>query len=162
MNHTVAYEAGLGRFSPLSTILCYDDFDRGLCGWLDLKPNFRYENFTYHPGPVDLARWGPTMLSTATFAFPGTHGSMSGTYSLKVSSRANAGRYEDPPAPGGQGCAIKRLTSFRPWGLIQIEAWYAYTPEQDRVDLGEKTFVRLVSCSISRRATIVTCPLCGI
>ena len=63
---------------------------------------------------------------------------MSGTYSLKVSSRANAGRYEDPPAPGGQGCAIKRLTSFRPWGLIQIEAWYAYTPEQDRVDLGEK------------------------
>ena len=59
MNHTVAYEAGLGRFSPLSTILCYDDFDRGLCGWLDLKPNFRYENFTYHPGPVDLGRSCP-------------------------------------------------------------------------------------------------------
>ena len=138
MNHTIAHDSGLARFMPLDTVLCYDDFDRGLCGWLDLKPNFRYENFTYHKGPVDLAHWGPTQLSTATFSFPGTHGSMSGIYSLKICSRAAAGRYEEQPAPGSQGCVIKRLTVFRPKGLLQIEAWFAYTPEQDRVGLSEQ------------------------
>ncbi len=138
MNHTITYESGMARFSPLSTVICFDDFDRGLCGWLDLKPNFRYENFSYHPGPVDLTHWGPTQLSTATFSFPGTHGSMNGIYSLKVCSRASAGRYEERPAPGSQGCAIKRLTTFRPRGLLQMEAWFAYTPEQDRIGLSEK------------------------
>lgn len=138
MKHVVAYDAGLDKFNPLSNVVCYDDFDQGLCGWLDLKPNFRYEDFSYHPGPVDLTHWGPTQLSTATFAFPGTHGSMNGTYSLKVCSRNNAGPYEERPAPGSQGCTIKRLTTFRPKGLLQMEAWLAYTPEQDRVGLSEQ------------------------
>ena len=132
MNQTIAYDHGLAKFKPLSTIVCYDDFDRGLCGWLDLKPNFRHEDFEPTPNTVDKTRWGPTMLSTATFAFPGTHGSMDGIYSLKVSTRAAASRYEEKPAPGSQGCAIKRVSTFQPRGLMQFEAWYAYKPEQDR------------------------------
>ena len=137
MMHTIAFPPGLSRFRPLSTILTYDDFDAGLNGWLDLKPNYRFEGFEPRQGPVDLTRWGPTMLSSATFAFPGTHGSMSGTYSLKLTTRPVAHRYEDIPAPGSLGHAIKRL-SMHTSGLAQLEMWYTYTPEQDRIGLGEK------------------------
>lgn len=129
--------SSLDKFHPLDTVLVRDDFDAGYCGWLDLKPNFRYEGFTYHPGPVELDGWGATMLSTATFAFPGTHGSMNGLYSLKLCTRATAARYEQPPARGSMGCAIKRLTvPIRP-ELLQFEAWIAYTAEQDRVGFSE-------------------------
>src|SRR3546814_4419484 len=34
--------------------------------------------------------------------------------------------------------AIKRMTTHRKPGLVQMEAWYAYTPEQDRWGLSEK------------------------
>lgn len=137
MNRTIALDQGIEKYSPLETILCYDDFDRGLCGWVDLKPNYRYEDFEPFEGPVDLTRWGPTMLSTATFSFPGTHGSMNGIYSLKVSTRGTANRYEKKPAPGSMGHAIKRLSMFKPKGLLRLEMWYAYTAEQDRTGFSE-------------------------
>ena len=138
MKPVLSYPIGLGKFNPLDTILCYDDFDHGRHGWLDLKPNYRFANFEPRVGVLNLDRWGPTMLSTATFAFPGTHGSMNGTYSLKLATRPLANRYEEVPTPGSMGIAIKRLSTYRPRGLIQFEMWYAYTPEQDRVGLGEQ------------------------
>ncbi|HML20288.1 MAG TPA: hypothetical protein PKD09_01490 [Aggregatilinea sp.] len=138
MNHTIAFPPGLSRFQPLPTILCYDDFDRGTNGWVDLKPNYRFEGFEPRKGPLDLTRWGPTMLSSATFAFPGTHGSMDGTYSLKLTTRPIANPYEQIPAPGSLGHAIKRMAMHQPPGLLQFEMWYTYTPEQDRIGLGEK------------------------
>jgi len=137
MQHMIAFPPGLSRFQPLETILTYDDFDTGLNGWLDLKPNYRFEGFDPRKGPLDLTRWGPTMLSSATFAFPGTHGSMSGTYSLKLTTRPVANKYEEIPAAGSLGHAIKRL-SMHKTGLAQFEMWYTYTPEQDRIGLGEK------------------------
>ena len=36
------------------------------------------------------------------------------------------------------GHAIKRLSRFGDPSKIQIEAWYAYTPAQDRIGLGEE------------------------
>jgi hypothetical protein len=41
-------------------------------------------------------------------------------------------------APGSMGIAIKRLSNFDDPEKIQMEAWYAYTPQQDRVGLGEE------------------------
>ena len=127
----------INKFHPLDVVLVSDDFDAGFCGWLDLKPNFRYEGFAYHPGPVELDGWGTTMLSTATFSFPGTHGSMNGTYSLKLCTRPTAARYENPPRRGSMGCAIKRLTVPVSPRFLQLEAWIAYTAEQDRIGLSE-------------------------
>lgn len=137
MNHTIVFDKGLANFQPLKRVLAYDDFDNGHCGWLDLKPNFVGENFKHHESFIDHLRWGPPMLSTATFRFPGTHGSMSGTYSLKVSTRATANRASMPLAPGGMGHAIKRLSRPADISRLQIEAWYSYTAEQDRPGLGE-------------------------
>ncbi len=128
----------LSKFQPLHTIVAYDDFDRGLCGWIDLKPNHTEADFRAYPGILDKTQFGPSMLSTASFGFAGTHGSMDGLYSLKVATRPVANRYEEPVKPGSLGQAIKRLSVHRPCGLMQFEMWYAYTPEMDRIGIGEQ------------------------
>jgi len=133
----LSYERGLSKFRPLTTVVTYDDFDHGFNGWLDLTPNFVYEDFEQHPTVVDLSRWGPIMLSSAPMRYASSHGSMEGTYSLRLATRPVANRYEDPPAAGSMSCAIKRLSAFTDATRIQIEAWYTYTPEQDRIGLGE-------------------------
>jgi len=127
----------LDKFQPLKHILCYDDFDRGLCGWTNLMPNYTLDNFGVRNSVVEKTQWGPIMLSTATFRFPGTHGSMDGLYSLKLATRPVANRYEGPPAPGSMSHAIKRLTTHRAPDRLQLEMWYAYTTEQDRSGLSE-------------------------
>ncbi|HSD16683.1 MAG TPA: DUF6772 family protein [Thermomonas sp.] len=127
---------GHGYFSPLPRVLVSDDFDRGMQGWLDLRPNFVGADFRQHSDDVDLIHWGPTMLSSATFAFGGTHGSASGTYSLKISSRANAAPADEPPASGSMGVAIKRLSLPGNASRLRIEALFGYKAEQDRPGLG--------------------------
>lgn len=132
------FDPALSKFSPLEHILCYDDFDRGACGWVDLTPNFTLEGFNARPSIIDKTQWGPVMLSTATFSHVGTHGSMDGIYSLKLTTRPVAARYEEPPAAGSMGHAIKRLSTHRKLGQVQFETWYAYKPEMDRIGLSEQ------------------------
>ncbi len=72
----------------------------------------------------------------AGFAFGGTHGSASGTYSLKISSRAAAAPADQPPAAGSMGLAIKRLAVPGDARRLRIEALLAYKVEQDRPGLG--------------------------
>lgn len=127
---------GHGYFSPLPRVLVSDDFDHGMQGWLDLRPNFVGPDFRQHSDDIDLIHWGPTMLSSATFAFGGTHGSASGNYSLKLSSRASAAPADQPPAPGSMGLAIKRLSLPGNARRLRIEALLAYKAEQDRPGLG--------------------------
>jgi hypothetical protein len=138
VQHVLSYERGLEKFRPLARVVTYDDFDQGFNGWLDLTPNFVYEDFRTEAGVVNLERWGPTMLSAAPMRFAASHGSMEGTYSLKLTTRPVANRYEEPLAPGSMGLAIKRLSNFENPRKIQMEAWYAYTPQQDRLGLGEE------------------------
>jgi hypothetical protein len=127
----------LEKYRPLRHILCYDDFDHGTCGWFDLKPNHTQKDFRPLKSVIDKTRWGPCMLSTASYGFAGTHGSMDGIYSLKLTTHPVAARYEEPPPAGSLGVAVKRLSFHRPKGLWQFESWYAYTPEQDRFGIGE-------------------------
>ncbi|MDO4950070.1 MAG: hypothetical protein Q4E55_07915 [Bacteroidales bacterium] len=128
------------RFQPLERILCYDVFDNGFNGWMTLLPNFtEYPDFDVPPTLVNKDQWPPVMLSSATFRYPGTHGSMSGTYSLKLSTRPHASPYCEKPAEGSMGHAIKRLSFARPGSrYVQIEAWFTYTAEQDKVDGGNR------------------------
>lgn len=128
----------LTTFEPLKTILTADDFDRGTCGWCDLTPNFTLPGFEARQSVIDKTQWGPIMLSSATFPYLGTHGSMHGTYSLKLSTRPVARAYEQPPAPGSMSHAIKRLTRHAAFDRVRMEMWYSYTPHPDRVALGEK------------------------
>ena len=125
-----------GFFDPLPRVLVADDFDDGMNGWLDLRPNFVAPGFREHSQDIDLIHWGPTMLSSATFAFGGTHGSASGTYSLKISSRAAAAPVDEPPAAGSMGLAIKRLAVPGDARRLRIEALMAHKVEQDRPGLG--------------------------
>lgn len=139
MDSVLSFERGLGVFQPLCHVVSYDDFDLGFNGWLDLTPNFVNDDYRQHPTEVDLASWAPTMISSAPMRFAASHGSMEGTYSLKLSTRPHANRYEDKPAAGSMGCAIKRLSVVDPqMRYIQIETWYAYTPQQDRLGIGEE------------------------
>lgn len=139
MEHVIALDAGLNKYQPLKKIICYDDFDKGLNGWMDLHPNYVGKNFnTLRYSHVDKTQWGPLMLSSASFRLSGTHGSMDGTYSLKLSTRPVANPYTEAPAPGSLSHGIKRLTTHLPKGLRQFEMWYAYTPEQDRQGLSEQ------------------------
>jgi hypothetical protein len=138
MQRTLSYERGLERFNPLARVITYDDFDKGFNGWLDLTPNFVYDNYESFESAVDLTSWAPAMLSSASMRFASSHGSMEGTYSLKLTTAPNAGPPTEPPAPGSMGVALKRLSRFGDPSKIQIEAWYSYTPEQDRVGLGEE------------------------
>ena len=135
MDKLLTYPVGLDRFNPLDRVLTYDVFNTGFNGWMTLLPNFtQAPEFDVRYSIVDKTQFPPVMLSSATYRYPGTHGAMSGTYSLKISTRPVANRYEMTPVSGGFGQAIKRLTIPSPnKGRCQIEAWLTYTVEQDRV-----------------------------
>jgi hypothetical protein len=126
----------VNKYKPLENILCYDDFDHGLHGWMILVPNIQSDVMDYFPGHKQYAEWGQPMLSSATFSYAGTHGSMNGTYSMKLSSRPVAGPPAEPPAAGSTGHAIKRLT-FMDKEFVKYEMWYAFKAEQDRPWNGE-------------------------
>jgi len=124
------------RFQPLDKILIYDVFNNGYNGWMEIMPNFNeHPFFDEQPGILSKHQWPSLMLSTATFRYPGSHGSMSGQYSLKVSTRPIANRYEEMPAPGSLGQAIKRISFHnKKRKYLQFEAWFSYTAEQDKMD----------------------------
>ncbi|MBS1814696.1 MAG: hypothetical protein JSS87_07455 [Acidobacteria bacterium] len=138
MQRVLSYERGLEKFNPLSRVHTYDDFDLGFNGWMDLTPNFVYPDFRQAKTEIDLASWAPTMLSSAPMRFAASHGSMEGTYSLKLNTKPVANRWEEIPASGSMGTAIKRLSGFGNPSKLQIETWYSYTPQQDREGLGEE------------------------
>ncbi|SDS49166.1 DUF6772 family protein [Jiangella sp. DSM 45060] len=138
MNRVIAHDRQLERFRPLSRIITFDDFDTGFNGWMDLTPNYVEENYESFPSAVDLSSWAPSMLSSASMRFAASHGSMDGTYSLKLTTRPVSAPHTEPPADGSMGVVLKRLSRFGDPTLIQIEAWYAYTPEQDREGHGEE------------------------
>jgi len=132
---TISGPLELDRFDPLSRILTFDVFRSGFNGWMTLMPNFTQPpDFGTRETVFEKTQVAPVMLSSATFRYPGTHGAMSGNYSLKLSTRPVASRYEEIPVPGSFGHALKRLSFHRPQrGLVQLEMWFSYTAEQDRV-----------------------------
>ena len=126
----------LSRFSPLSRILTCDVFSSGLNGWMALMPNFtQAPDFDTRESVVVKHQWPPVMLSSATYRYPGTHGALSGTYSMKLSTRPVVNPYDQMPAPGSLGHAIKRMSFHQlKRKRLQFEMWFAYTAEQDRVN----------------------------
>ena len=108
----------LSKFNPLSRILTFDDFDNGAHGWVELGGNYNGR------GDLDsmdehFRDMRPPQLSNQNFFDVGTHGAMSGTYSLKLATRK---------VPGHTSTAIRRLTmSGR--GMLQIEAYLAWKVE---------------------------------
>jgi hypothetical protein len=138
-------------YTPLSTVLCADFFSAGQQGWLDLRPNFVGPGGVPHSQEIDLTHWGPTQLSSATFPMMGTHGALSGTWSLKLSTRQAFAPIDRPPAPGSMGLAIKRMAQHAPYRRLQVETWFAYTPEADRDGLGDLD-VRAVGCFVDLQA----------
>lgn len=107
----------LGKFNPLRRIWVYDDFDEGLNGWCELIGN--HDGNLDHVRPI-IADCRPPQLSSCTFFDIGTHGSMAGTYSLKLATRAKADHMSQ---------AIKRLTVPRK-GRVQFEMYFTYKAEQ--------------------------------
>ena len=124
------------RFQPLDRILIHDVFHTGFNGWMEIMPNFNEApDFDESPSILVKHQWAPVMLSTATFRYPGSHGALSGQYSLKVSTRPVANPYQEMPRPGSMGHAIKRLSFHQASRqYLQFEMWFAYTAEQDKVD----------------------------
>lgn len=123
-------DPGLSRFDPLSRVIVYDDFDRGLQGWTSLIGNYEGSLDAILPPYRDLR--GP-MLSNLSMWDTGSDGSMNGSYALKLATR---------PTPGALAVAIKRLT-FRHLGPIRLEAYFTFKPEASALELSE-TDVRAV------------------
>jgi hypothetical protein len=107
----------LSKFNPLSRILVYDDFDDGINGWAELIGNHDGNLDNVRPIMADLR---PPQLSNCTFFDIGTHGSVQGTYALKLATRAKANHMAQ---------LIKRLTFVRK-GLVQFETYFTYKAEQ--------------------------------
>src|SRR5699024_1544899 len=105
MQKTLAYDRQLERFAPLDRVVTFDDFDTGFNGWMDLTPNFVYEDYESFDSAVDLTSWAPCMLSSAPMRFAASHGSMEGTYSLS-----------SPPVPPRHRTRSRRQTAA--WGLL--------------------------------------------
>jgi len=114
----------LSRFDPMKRIICFDDFDRGLCGWTQLVGNYEHTLDVMLPG---YAQHTQPMLSTITHWDAGTHGAFDGTYALKVATK---------PKRGSQNVAIKRLT-FRKAGPIRLEFYFTFKPEANELRLSE-------------------------
>lgn len=121
---SVTSDPFLSKFDPLGRILFADDFDNGMCGWSELIGNYEGSLDTILPPFRDLR---PPMLSSATMWDTGTAGSLSGTYSLKLATRARAGHLT---------AAIKRAT-WRKRGRIQVECFFAVKPEPSALTLGD-------------------------
>lgn len=115
----------LSRFDPLPRIIALDEFDRGHCGWSQLVGNYEGSLDTILPGYRELN--GP-MLSSISHWDGGTHGSMDGTYALKVPTRARR---------DSQAVAIKRLT-FREPGPIRLEFYMTFKPEANELLLSDR------------------------
>lgn len=114
----------LSRFSPMSRIISFDDFDDGFCGYTQLVGNYEhtldsmlagYAQHT-HPQLSNLANWDS-----------GTHGAFDGNYALKIQTR---------PKRGAQNVALKRLT-FREPGPIRLEFYFTFKPEANELRLSE-------------------------
>jgi hypothetical protein len=106
----------LSRFNPLPRILFLNDFDEGAHGWCELSGN--------HDGNLDNLRarardLRPPQLSNCTFFDTGTHGSIDGTYALKLATR---------PKRNHMSQAIKRFTYVQR-GLVQFEAYFSFKAE---------------------------------
>lgn len=107
----------LSKYNPLKRIFFFDDFDEGANGWCELIGN--------HDGNLDhvravMADLRPPQLSSCTYFDIGTHGSVDGTYSLKLATK---------PLPGHMSQAIKRMTQVKQ-GLVQFETYFTYKSEQ--------------------------------
>lgn len=118
-------DASAARFQPLERIISHDDFDCGLQGWTELIGNYETDLQTLLPGFRDCR---PPMLSNATMWDTGTAGSQSGTYSMKLATRAKAGHH---------AVALKRLT-FRELSRVQVEAFFTFKPEAAAASLKQK------------------------
>ena len=138
MQKFISYDHQLDHFNPLGRIVTFDDFDTGFNGWMDLTPNFVYDDYESFDSAVDLTSWAPVMLSAAPMRFASSHGSMNGNYSLKLTTGPVAGPPTEPPADGSMGVAVKRLSRFGDPARIQMETWYSYTAVQDRPGIGEE------------------------
>lgn len=107
----------LSRFNPLGRILFFDDFDSGINGWCELVGNFVMGDLdTVRPIMADFR---PPQLSSCSFFDIGTHGSVDGTYALKLATR---------PRKNHMATAIKRLTSAGR-GPVQLETFFTFKPE---------------------------------
>jgi hypothetical protein len=120
----------LSRFDPLPRIIAFDDFDRGFCGWTQLVGNYEHTLDSMLPG---YAQHSQAMLSTLSNWDFGSHGSLDGSYALKIATK---------PRTGAQNVAIKRLT-FRKRGPIRVEFYFTLKPEASEMRLSE-TDVRSV------------------
>jgi hypothetical protein len=114
----------LSLFDPLPRIITFDNFDQGMNGWGALIGNYEGTLDNMLPGFRDLR---PPMLSNLTVWDTGTDGAMSGTYALKLATRAQ---------PGSTAVGIKRLT-FREPCPIRLEAYITFKPEASELDLSE-------------------------
>jgi hypothetical protein len=123
-------EPSLSRFDPLPRIITFDDFDRGFCGWTQLVGNYEHSLDSMLPG---YAQHSQAMLSTLSTWDFGSHGSVDGSYALKIATK---------PRRGAQNVAIKRLT-FRRRGPIRLELYFTFKPEANELRLSE-TDVRSV------------------
>lgn len=123
-------------FQPLAQVLCHDNFNTGLNGWMPLTPNLREDAMDYFPSQRRHIDWGTPMISSATFGLAGTHGGLHGTYSMKIPTRPVAARAEELPVAGSIGIAIKRLTIPSRQNL-RFEMFFALKTEQDRPGIGE-------------------------
>ena len=121
----------LSRFDPLSRIVLFDEFRRGMQGWTEMIGNYEHEleNFI-DPHSVTLAETRPPMLSSSSMWDTGTAGGWHGTYSMKIATRAR----RDYLAK-----AIKRI-SWRQRGRLQCEAYFTYGVEASELKLGDTDF----------------------
>ncbi|MGI8484987.1 MAG: DUF6772 family protein [Thermomicrobiales bacterium] len=106
----------LSRFNPLPRILFVNDFDEGSHGWCELSGNHDNNLDNLRQRARDLR---PPQLSNCTFFDTGTHGSVAGTYSLKLATRARKHHMSQ---------AIKRFT-YAAKGLVQFETYFSFKAE---------------------------------
>lgn len=108
----------LSKFNPLSRILVHDEFETGSHGWTELIGNYD-GNGDLSTVDDHMRDFRPPQLSACNFFDTGTHGAMSGTYSLKLATR---------PIRGHTAVGIRRLTMAQK-GLVQLETYFTYKTE---------------------------------
>lgn len=111
-------------YEPLPRTKFHTDFDEGFGGWTELIGNYDGDLSNMLPQWRDCR---PPMLSSAPMWDSGSSGSLHGTYSLKLATRARRGHL---------AAAIKRHTFSRAT-TIQLETYLTAKSEAGPRGLGE-------------------------
>lgn len=121
----IVNERCFDKFEPLPKIIYHADFDTGYNGFTETIGNYEHSLDNIIP---EMSDFRPPQLSNRPSWDTGTAGSLDGTYSLKLATRAKR---------GSTAVCTKRLT-WTALKRIRMETWFGFKSEATELRVSDR------------------------